>query len=197
MLTNVHTTALAGSNVQTIAANGTLTMAESQLETLLGFTPTSSQLHLNIVVTHTGGAAPPVTVAQSIRNVSLGGEINMAQVCAVNAASASVVNPAPVSTTPVAYCGTFRPPAPYNVILYYFTISVASNGRVRANAIANYQGAIDGETYTGTLSGSNFTMTGTYTGTVYTGTIQNGSATAVGTNVYGAVTISATQAACN
>lgn len=235
VLTNVHTTALAGNNypsiisihnyasaatsvnlavydaangnsigtlVQTISANGTLTLAESDLETQLGFHPTSSQLHLNIVVTHTSAATAPVTLSETIRNVQLGGEINMSEMCAVNSLSAAVTNPQPASTTPVAYCGTFRFPltfpSPLPFVLYSFTIAVSSTtGRVTGNVYGTYAGSDYGDYFYGSVSGSSVVMTLSSDGSRGTGTVQNGIMNVVFSTLYGNVTVTGSQSACN
>ncbi|MBX7200360.1 MAG: hypothetical protein K1X51_13425 [Rhodospirillaceae bacterium] len=188
-----------GSVVQTIAANGTLTMAESQLESLLGFTPTSSQLHLNIVVTHTSGAAAPVTLTQTIRNVQLGGEINMGQVCAVNAVSATVTTPVPVSTTPVPYCGTVRFSAyPYSLLTIGFTATVSSAGRLRGTTYGEYDGTTVGQNMSGTVSGGKLTFDDMDSGEIVNVTVQNGVMSGtIFSPTTGSATVSASTNACN
>ena len=73
-----------GTMSETIGANDTLLLPESQIETQIGFYPSSSQYHINILFTNAAGGAPPIEVGQSIVNNQLGGSINMSGACAVN-----------------------------------------------------------------------------------------------------------------
>jgi hypothetical protein len=187
-----------GNVVQTIAANGTLTITENQLETLLGFTPTSTQLHINIIVNHSSGAAAPVTLTQTIRNIQLGGEINMGQVCAVNSLSATVTTPVPVSSDPVAYCGTFTIPGAPGAQSYWphvFKVS-AINNKVTGAIGFVHDDDRDGGSFYGTISGT--AISGTTNGnlTPFTGTIQNGLFRAAYPTPYGTVNITASTQEC-
>lgn len=189
-----------GNVVQTIAGNGTLTLPESQLESLLGFTPTGAQSHLNIIVTHTSGTAAPVTLTHTIRNIQLGGEINMTQTCAVNALSATTTTPVPISTLPTAYCGSFllsAAPYPLSSVPFYFNVSVATNGRAKGTIHAEYNGVHDGDYLTGTVAGTTLTAYSQLNGTPVTGTVENGSLRATFASAFGVVTVTGSTSACS
>lgn len=188
-----------GNTIQTIGANGTLTLPESQLESLIGLTPTSSQPHLNIIVTHSSGAAAPVTVAQTIRNVQLGGEINMAQVCAVNSLSATVTTPVPVSTTPVPYCGTVRfSTYPYSLVTIGFTATVSTAGRLRGTTYGAYEGTSVGQSMSGYVTNGRVTFDDTDPASTVNITVQNGVMSGTTYNpTTGSATVFGSTSACN
>ncbi len=80
-----------GSKTYTIAANSSLSMSVSKLQQDIGWTPTSSQLHANIIVTEIANQAPAeVLTAVVVNNSSaLAGTTNMSFACSVNAPPAS------------------------------------------------------------------------------------------------------------
>jgi hypothetical protein len=79
---------LIGSTTIQVPANGLVTEPFSALQTLVNWTPTSSQLHANVVV-GSASSTNPVILVHSITNATLGGSINMTSACAVNAPSSS------------------------------------------------------------------------------------------------------------
>lgn len=79
--------ALIGSTTIQIPANTTVTKNFTDLQTAVNWTPTTSQLHANLVVpqpSNSGSSVNPVILAHSIFNATLGGSINMTAGCAVN-----------------------------------------------------------------------------------------------------------------
>ena len=75
-------------NVQA-AANATYAIPESQLESQIPFTPTSSQSHVNVFIVDASGSAPNAVSGVSITNNTLAAEINMSTACAINALPSS------------------------------------------------------------------------------------------------------------
>jgi hypothetical protein len=69
------------------AANASYTFPFSFFEERLGWVPTASQFHANLIFKQVGDGFPPVNVGQSIRNQALGADINMGLVCSVNLAT--------------------------------------------------------------------------------------------------------------
>ncbi|MDX2223357.1 MAG: hypothetical protein SFV21_11435 [Rhodospirillaceae bacterium] len=67
--------------VVTVAANETLTMLVSALETALNFTPTASQLHLNILVEAADGGTSNAVATAAVFNSTLNALIGMSTVC--------------------------------------------------------------------------------------------------------------------
>jgi hypothetical protein len=72
-----------GETTVTVAGNETLTIQESALEQTLNFTPTASQLHLNIFVELADGGTfnGIATVASTVFNSALAAQINMSTHC--------------------------------------------------------------------------------------------------------------------
>lgn len=187
---------------QTVAANGTLSLSESQFESLIGFTPTSAQLHINIVVSNAVlTSAPTVTLTQTIRNVQLGGEVNMGQVCAVNAVSATTTTPVPTSTAPSAYCGTVTFPAGFPAPLpttpMQIVMSVAGNGWVKGTLYGVANGAVIGDYLWGYIQEKTLTLN-------LSDSDLRGSGQLVGTSIfisfetqYGVFSFITSQTACN
>jgi hypothetical protein len=70
-----------GDTVVTVAANETLTILESALETTLNFTPTASQLHLNILVEAADGGTYNGVATAAVFNSALNALIGMSTVC--------------------------------------------------------------------------------------------------------------------
>lgn len=80
-----------GSKTYTIAANSSLSMSNTKLLQDIGWTPTGSQLHMNIIVTEVANQAPTEMLTAVVQNTSaaLSGTTNMSFACAVNAPPAS------------------------------------------------------------------------------------------------------------
>lgn len=89
-----------GSTSYTIAANATLSLAFTKIQQDIRWTAGSSQLHANIIVSEIFDQPPTESVGVSIVNTKLGGVVNMAYACAVNAPPA---NPASGGGTGGAY----------------------------------------------------------------------------------------------
>ncbi len=75
-------------NVPT-APNASYVIPMSSLQSQMGWTPNSTQFHVNIVVTDPSGGTPYVTLGQSIINQSLAANVSMGTTCAVNNSAAS------------------------------------------------------------------------------------------------------------
>jgi hypothetical protein len=73
-----------GQTQQTIGPNATYSASMSQLQSAVGWTPTSTEFHANLIVSDTTGGVPYATVSQQIVNNTLGGSIDMSMACAVN-----------------------------------------------------------------------------------------------------------------
>ena len=182
----------AGQINQTISGNSTLTLGDFQLEGLVGFSPTSSQSHINVVVTNAAGGSLPVRTTQTIRNSSLGGDINMGESCAINAVPPTVVQVAP--SVPTAYCGTISFPlsAPYYGAVTYLIAAVAPNGGIQISYFGTYPGGAVVNSVAGTVTGTSFTTTDGLNGT-----IQNGSLIGTFPGQYGVDSINASTIGCN
>jgi hypothetical protein len=74
---------------QSIAANSTYSVSMAELQTAVGWAPSSSEFHANIIVSDASGGVPYATVSQQILNTQLGGSIDMSMACAVNAPQTS------------------------------------------------------------------------------------------------------------
>jgi len=184
---------------QSVGPNATLVLPETQMESQLVI-PSLPQ-HINLEITNAAGGAAPIRLAHAIRNAQLGGDINMAEACAVNAVPPTVVQVPVAPTVPTAYCGTFKFPTgsvpfPYYLITYNVTISVAPNGRIRGAFYGEYGTTVDGGTVTGTVSGTTWvgTSSGGFAGS---GTIQNGTITGVLSAGTVDAPISGSTTACN
>jgi hypothetical protein len=79
-------TVLGAINVPT-QPNASYSIPMSSIQSQLGWTPSSSQFHVNLVVTDPAGGPPYNMLGQSIVNQSLAANISMSTMCAVNAAS--------------------------------------------------------------------------------------------------------------
>lgn len=66
--------------------NSTVTLPFSAIEQQIGWKPTASQFHANVLVTEVGNGYAPAIIGQNIRNQGLGADINMSLVCAINLA---------------------------------------------------------------------------------------------------------------
>ena len=177
---------------QTIAANGTLTLLESQIQTLINFTPTSAQPHINLILTNAAGGALPVGMTHAVRYAQLGGEVNLVEACAMNAVPPTVVQVAP--SVPVAYCGTATLSA-YPTIPVSFNASVAPDGAVRFTGVGQSGTFIIYGTGSGTLNGTSFTITqatGSGSGTIVNGVMSG----TTSSNQLGSGTFYATTAGC-
>ena len=189
---------LVGQYNQTIGANASVTLTQPQLEQSLGFFPSSSQFQMNIVVTNSTGGTLPVRLTNVVQSAAMGGEVNLSEICAMNAVPATVVQVAP--SVPVAYCGTLSEgaaaPFPYNLLQTSFTASVAPSGKIRLDVYGVYGTFITGAQAEGSVSGTTLSMT-TSSGNIYTGTIQNGVFTATNYSQIGTSTLYGNTTACN
>ena len=86
--------ALVGSKIYTIQANSSLSMSNAKLQQDIGWTPTSSQVHANIIVTEVSNQAPAELLSAVVVNnkATLSGTTNMSFACAVNAPPAPASN---------------------------------------------------------------------------------------------------------
>jgi len=66
------------------AANASYTIPWTDIETQIGFTPTETQLRVNLVVVDAAGAPPQILLSQTIQNDVVTAPINMTTTCAVN-----------------------------------------------------------------------------------------------------------------
>ncbi|MGE4063049.1 MAG: hypothetical protein AB7E79_06745 [Rhodospirillaceae bacterium] len=66
-------------------ANASYTIPMSQIESTIGFNPSESQVHVNLIVTDPTGSPPQVLLSQTIVNNTLNVTLNMTTACAVNA----------------------------------------------------------------------------------------------------------------
>jgi hypothetical protein len=140
-----------------IGANTTYAVPFSFFENAIGWTPSASQLHANLVVTNAASTSTSVTLAQSIVNQSLGGEIDMSVACAINAVSA----PAAVTT---AFAGTLvgaNGESGTISVTVQTAIAATSSAPVSAEAIEKPQATVQA---TGTLKigGVNYAVSGTF-----------------------------------
>ncbi len=80
-----------GSKLYTIPANSTLSMSSTKLQQDIGWTPNSTQLHANIIVTEVANQAPAEVLNAVVVNNStaLSGTTNMSFACSVNAPPAA------------------------------------------------------------------------------------------------------------
>jgi hypothetical protein len=84
LVDSVTGTALGSFNVNA-AANSVYEFPASTLQSSANFTPTASQIHMNVYIFDAAGS-PPAMVGQSIINAGLqNAQINMSTACAVNA----------------------------------------------------------------------------------------------------------------
>lgn len=91
-----------GSFTATVAANATTVMEESAIEQQISFTPSASQLHVNIEFETADSSAYTALVAHKVTQSSTGAVFNLSQVCAVNPARTSTSNCTTTGgTTPV------------------------------------------------------------------------------------------------
>jgi hypothetical protein len=65
-------------------ANASYTIPWSQIESTIGFNPTTDQIRANMIVTDPSGAPPQILLGQTIVNNTLGVSLNMTTACAVN-----------------------------------------------------------------------------------------------------------------
>jgi len=181
---------------RTIAANATIVLSASDIETQLNFTPTSTEPHINVVITKSGGGVAPVKVTHTIVNAQLGGEINMTEACAVNAVAPTVVEVEP--SVPTAYCATVNVSSPVGTFPIYSVISIAPNGRVRFVSSGSKNGYYVYGAGIGTKVGNTVSATSYFDGSVTSGTIQNGVISGVTQNpFYGYnISYSATTSGC-
>jgi hypothetical protein len=77
-----------GSTTIQIPANTVVTKNFTDFETALHWTPSTTQLHANIIASNASGP-PNVILSQSIHNNTLVGDINMTTACSVNKATSS------------------------------------------------------------------------------------------------------------
>lgn len=70
-------------------ANASYTIPWSQIQSTVGFNPTASQVHANLIVTDPSGAPPAVVLGQTVVNNALGVSINLTTACAVNKPAAA------------------------------------------------------------------------------------------------------------
>jgi hypothetical protein len=160
-LYNAGTGASLGQVNQTIAANAILSLTSSQLESLVGYSPTSMP-HVNIVLSNITGGSLPLHVTHNINNDRLGGSINMSETCAMNA-----VQFIPSTT---GYCGTVNVAG--TGIPGFFTAVVGANRRIEGTAFGENSFDYIGTNFSGTLTGTSFSISSSKgTGS---GTIQNG-----------------------
>jgi hypothetical protein len=82
-LTEGATGVVKGQTTVTVGPNATSSWPMEQLQQMVGWAPSSSELHANIIVTDTTGSAPAEVVSQQIVT-PLGGNIDMSEACAVN-----------------------------------------------------------------------------------------------------------------
>lgn len=82
---------LVGSKTYTIPANASLSMSNTKLVQDIGWSPNSSQLHMNILVTEIANQAPTEVLTAVVVNSSaaLSGTTNMSFACSVNAPPAA------------------------------------------------------------------------------------------------------------
>ncbi len=82
---------LVGSKTYTIPANASLSMSNTKLVQDIGWSPNSSQLHMNILVTEIANQAPTEVLTAVVVNTSaaLSGTTNMSFACSVNAPPAA------------------------------------------------------------------------------------------------------------
>jgi hypothetical protein len=70
-------------------ANASYTIPWSQIESQIGFNPTTSQIRVNLNVIDPSGAPPQILLSQTIINNAVSVSINMTNTCAVNKPAAS------------------------------------------------------------------------------------------------------------
>ncbi len=70
-------------------ANASYTIPWSQIESQIGFNPTSEQIRVNMIVTDPSGLPPAALVSQTIVNNAVSVSINMTSTCAINAPQSS------------------------------------------------------------------------------------------------------------
>ncbi|MCA0201091.1 MAG: hypothetical protein LCH56_09655, partial [Proteobacteria bacterium] len=193
------TGALKGRTSINTAANSTyLIPFVGGIQQAIGWTPTASEIHANVVLqTTTGTTAPQASIGHTIVNTRQTNTVlNMTNVCSVNAPPAVVVP----ATTPVAYCGTVTPapltPFPYNLMQYTLTASVATNGRIKGHLVGRYSTYGDFDSFTGTVTGSTFQVV-TSGGIPLSGTIANGTLSGSAASIYGTIRYQATTAGCS
>jgi len=184
---------------RTIGAHGTATIAPGDVEAALGIA--TPPLHYNLEVS---GAAAPVALAHTIGVAQLGGEVNMSEICAVNAIEKSAAPAALPTTVPTAYCGTFRypsgytylVPAPYYNVTHQLLVSVAPNGAVRGIHTSTDRDVKAGGTISGNSDGTAVTIT-TSDGIKGSGTIQGNAISGTFQHRTGNVAFTASTGACN
>jgi hypothetical protein len=179
-----------------INANETMTKNFSEIETALGWTPTSAQPHANVFITDPSltVGAPLITLSQAIRNATLNGNIDMSTACAVNALASS--NPI-ASAASTIFDGTVASTGLSGSI----TVTIAGSGSASASAPVALETAQSIErqqaslTATGSLrlqgQSSNVSLTGSYNTLTNALTLTGGSYSFSG-SVVGATAIDGT-----
>jgi hypothetical protein len=87
------TGAVKGQVQQAIGANSTYSVSMASLQNAVGWSPSSTEYHANLIISDATGGVPYATVSQQIVNNQLGGSIDMSMACAVNPPQTSA-NPA-------------------------------------------------------------------------------------------------------
>lgn len=130
------------------------------LQTMIGWTTTSSELYASIVITDTGGAIPQAAATISYTNVGLGGSFNMTTACAINAPASTAIS------TTTTFDGSIASGSQTGT----FSVTVQANGSASSarEGIESAKAAIEKPqatlTASGTLriGGATITLTGTY-----------------------------------
>ena len=175
-----------------VSPNSNYQISMSYFEGKIGWVPSATQFHANLVFEAINGTTYSLVVGQGIINNGLGAAINMSQICGVNSGATPTVVVVAPPTEPTAYCGTVTGTTyPYSLISIDLTASVAPNGKLRGTFFG-YQsllGIYAVGSLTGAVTGSNFVATtvpvagllggsalGTISGGIMTGTVVVGGA---------------------
>lgn len=78
-----------GSKTYTVGANSSLSMSVTKLQQDIGWTPSGSQLHANIIVTEIANQQPAEVLTAVVQNSNPAGTTNMSFACSVNAPPAA------------------------------------------------------------------------------------------------------------
>ena len=190
-----------------VSPNSNYQLPMSYFEGNIGWVPSATQFHANLVFEAINGTTYSLVVGQVIINNGLGAAINMSQICGVNSGATPTVVVVAPPTEPTAYCGTWRPwatsPFPYNIMTYTFSVSVGTSGKLKGLMYSQYTptSLIDANGWSGTVTGSTFVASDTnvavYPLTV-SGTIQNGTLSGtILSKTFGSSPLTLTTSGCN
>jgi hypothetical protein len=167
-----------------MSANATYATTFAALETAIGWSPTSSQVNANVIVSDTSGAAANVLVSQAIINPTLVGPINMATACAINNPNTTTASTTTtfagtlagkngqtgtlsvtVQTTSIASASTLVQSGVEKVQ----SVAQSSGVLVTGGATINLTGSYDSSTAGLTMTGGGYAFSGAVSGGAFSG----------------------------